>query len=196
LDLAGGRQVEFEDFVGDDAGAVEGVVEPEVGGEGVVRGGGDDAVFEVVAGGEAKDADGFDADVLVGGGVEDGGIGIVGDGAGKDVGGAAGGMSDVDEGDIYGLERAVVVEIEAGELADAEFVVDMYAGVEFFAAVAVGLEADLGFEELDLSGVLRLGVGRILRVWFVGQLLRSLLCLCERKMKNRGEQKRYCERAQ
>jgi len=44
------RQVEFEDFLGDDAGAVEGVVEPEVGGEGVMRGGGDDAVFEGVPG--------------------------------------------------------------------------------------------------------------------------------------------------
>ncbi len=105
--------------MGDDAGAVEGVVEPEVGGEGVVRGGGEDTVFEEVAGGEAEDADGFDADILIGGGIDDGGIGIVGDGAGENVGGAATGMGDVDEGNFNGLEGAVVVEIEAGELVDA-----------------------------------------------------------------------------
>ena len=120
----------------------------------MVGGGGDDAVFEDVTGFEAEDADGFDADVLVGGGVDDGGIGIVGDGAGKDVGGAAAGVRDVDERDLDGFEGAIVVEIEAGELADAEFVVDMHAGVNFFAAVAVGFEAVAGFEELDLSGVL------------------------------------------
>ena len=43
--------INFEDLFTDDAGAVEGVVEPEVGGEGMVGGGGDDAVFEIVAGG-------------------------------------------------------------------------------------------------------------------------------------------------
>src|SRR6266699_131472 len=58
------RQVEFEDFLGDDAGAVEGVVEPEVGGEGGMRGGGDDAVFAGVAGREAEDADGWEAGAL------------------------------------------------------------------------------------------------------------------------------------
>ncbi len=133
-------------FFGDDAGAVEGVVEPEVLGEGMVGGGRDDAVFEEVAGGEAEDADGFDADVLIGGGFDDGGIGIVGDGAWKDVGGAAAGVGDVEEGDFDGLEGTVVVEIEAGELLNAELVVDVYAGVDFFAAVAVGFEAVAGFE--------------------------------------------------
>ncbi len=139
--------------MGDDAGAVEGVVEPEVGGEGVVRGSGDDSIFEIVAGGEAEDADGFDANVLVGGGVDYSGVGIVGDGAGQDVGGAATGMRDVNEGDFDGFEGAVVVEIEAGELLDAEFVVDVHAGVDFFAAIAVGFEAIMGFEKLDLGGV-------------------------------------------
>ncbi len=51
---------------------------------------------EIVAGFEPEDADGFYADVLIGGGFDDGGIGIVGDGAGEDVGGAAAGMGDVD----------------------------------------------------------------------------------------------------
>ena len=119
LHLARGGDIELKDFLGNDAGAVERVVEPEVGGEGVVRGGGEDAVFEEVAGGEAEDADGFDADILIGGGIDDGGIGIVGDGAGEDVGGAAAGVGDVDLWDFDGLEGAVVVEIEAGELADA-----------------------------------------------------------------------------
>ena len=43
-----------------------------------------------------------------------------------------------------------------------------------------------------MSGVLRLGVGRILGGWFVSRLLRSLLCLGE-GMKYRGEKKEYCE---
>ena len=50
-----------------------------------MRSGGDNAVFEDVAGSEAEDADGFDSDVLVGGGVEDCGIGIVSDSAGENV---------------------------------------------------------------------------------------------------------------
>ena len=94
------RLLEFE-LVRDDTGAVEGVVEPEVGGERVMRDSGDDAVFEIVAGREAEDADGFDADVLVGRGVDDGGIGLVGDGAGKDVGGAAAGVGDADERNFH-----------------------------------------------------------------------------------------------
>ncbi len=132
-----------------------------------MRGGGDDAVFEGVAGLEAEDADGFYADVLVGGGVDDGGIGIVADGAGKDVGGAATRMGDVDERDFDGLKGAVVVEVEASELVDAEFVVDVHAGVNFFAAVAIGFEAVAGFEKLDLSGVLKFRGGRGLRAWLL-----------------------------
>src|SRR5229473_697675 len=89
-------KVDLENLFGNDAGAVEGVIEPEVGGERVTSGGGDDAVFEEVAGFESEDADGLDADVLVGGGVDDGGIGVVGDRAGKNVGGAAARMGDVD----------------------------------------------------------------------------------------------------
>ncbi len=148
-------EVEFEDFMGDDAGAVEGMIEPEVGGEGMVRNGGDDAVFEEVAGLEAEDADGFDADVVVGGVVDDGGVGIVGDGAGQDVGGAAARMGDVDERDFDRFKCAVVVEIEAGELANTEFVVDVYTRVDFFAAVPVGFKADAGFEQFDLCGAFR-----------------------------------------
>jgi len=53
LQLRQRRQIEIEDFLGDDAGAVEGIVEPEVGSERMMRGGGDDAVFERVARSEA-----------------------------------------------------------------------------------------------------------------------------------------------
>jgi len=77
------------------------------------------------------------------------------------------------------LERAVVVEIEAGELADAEFTVDVHAGVDFFAGVAVGLEAVLGFEEFELGGVLGLAGSCGVRGGFFGWLLRSLLGLSE-----------------
>jgi hypothetical protein len=79
---------------------------------------------------------------------------LVGDGAGEDVGGAAAGVGDADQRDFDLLEGAVVVETERGELAGAELVVDMHAGVDFFAAVSVGFEADAGFEELDLCGSL------------------------------------------
>jgi hypothetical protein len=128
--------------------------------------GGNDAVFEGVARGQPEDADGFYADVLVGGGVEYGGIGIVGDSAGEDVGGAAAGVGYADQWDIDVFEGAVVVEIEAGELADAEFGIDFDDAVDFLAGVAVGLEADFGFEEVDLGGGGRGGgfVGRLLGV--------------------------------
>ena len=96
-------------------------------------GGGDDAIFEEVAGLEAEDADGFYADVLIGGCVDHGGIGIVGDGAGKDVCDAAAWVGDAHHWNFYCLEAAIEIEIQAGELADAEFVVDSDAGVDFFA---------------------------------------------------------------
>ena len=119
LNLLPGGHVDLEEFLGDDSGAVERVVEPEVGGQGALLGDSDDAVFEDVGGFEAEDTDGFDAHILVGGGVDDRGMGMVDDGAGQDVGGAAAGMDDVNERNIHGFERAVVVEVEAGELANA-----------------------------------------------------------------------------
>ena len=157
LNFAGGRDIDFEVLLGDDAGAIKGVVEPEVGGERVMGDGRNDAVFEEVTGSESEDADGFDADVLIGGSVYDGGIGIVGDGAGKNIDCAAAGMSDADEREVDGFEGAVVVEIEAGELADAQLGVDFHASVDFLTAVAVSFAAVAGLEKLDLSGVLRLG---------------------------------------
>ncbi len=73
---------------------------------------------------------------------------------------------------------------------DAEFVVDVHPSVDFFAAVAVGFEAVMGFEKLDLGGVFRfLGGRRGLRAGFFRWLLRSLLRLGERK-KNGSKQKR------
>lgn len=103
----------------------------------MVRDVGDDAVFEVVAGLEAEDADGFDADGVIGGKVDDCGIGVVGDGTGKNVGTAAAFVCDTDERNFDGLKAAVEVEIEFGELAGAEFVVDADAGVDFLTGVAV-----------------------------------------------------------
>ncbi len=64
-------------------------------------------------------------------------------------------MGDVDERDFDRFEGAVVVEIEAGELANTEFVVDVYTRVDFLAAVPVGFKADAGFEQFDLRGVFR-----------------------------------------
>ncbi len=135
----------------------------------MVRCRGNDAVFEGVAGFEAEDADRFDADVLVSGGVDNGGIGRVGDGAGEDVGCAAAGVGDADQRDFDLFERAVEVEIQAGELASAEFVIDFDAGVDFLAAVAVGFEADAGFEEFDFGG-------QFWRGFLTGFLRGFLLC--------------------
>src|SRR5580700_7218756 len=104
----------------------------EIGSEGAMRGGSHHAVFEHVAGGEAEDAHGFDADVLAGGGVGGGGMGLVGDGAGENVRGAAAGVGDVDQGEFDLLEGAVEIEIEVRELADAKFAVDADTGVNLF----------------------------------------------------------------
>src|ERR1700738_1731630 len=93
----------------------------EIWGKGAVRGGSHHAVFEDVAGGEAEDAHGFDADVLASGGVGGSGIGLVGDGGGENVRGAATGVGDVDQGDFDLLEGAVEIEIEVRELAHAKF---------------------------------------------------------------------------
>ena len=181
LNFAARGDVDVEEFLGDDAGAVEGVVEPKVGGQRVMRYRGDDAVFEIVPGREPQDADGLDAHVLVGGGVDDGGIGLIGDGAGQEVGGAAAGMGDANERNLDGFERAVVVEVEADELANAEFAVDVHAGVDFLTAIAVGFEAVAGFEQLDLgrvlcflrrSSFLGLFVGELFD-WLLSRLLRG-----------------------
>src|SRR5260221_274767 len=96
-------------------------------------GGGGAAVFEAVAGWQAEDSDGFDADVVIGGKVHDGGIGIVGDGAGKNVCYTAAGVSDANQRDFDGLEGAVEIEIQASELAHAEFVIDFDSGLDFFS---------------------------------------------------------------
>jgi hypothetical protein len=45
------------------------------------------------------------------------------------------------------LEGAIVVEGEPCELAYAEFVVDVNAGVDLFTAVAVGFKAGARFSE-------------------------------------------------
>src|SRR5438876_11943937 len=107
--------------------------------------GGDDAVFQEVAGGEAEDADGFDTDILIGGGIDDGRVGIVGDGAGKNIDCAAAGGGDADKWGVDGFEGAVVGEIEAGELAETKLAGYFEAGVGFLAAVAAGFKEKLRF---------------------------------------------------
>ena len=81
-------------------------------------------------------------------------MGIVGDGAGKNIGHTTAGVGDAKQGKFDGLKAAVEIEIEMGELAGTEFIVDAHAGVNFFAAVTVGFEAVFGFEQFDLRGVL------------------------------------------
>jgi len=64
-------------------------------------------------------------------------------------------VRDADQGEFDIFEGAVEVEIEAGELADAEFAVDFDAGVDLLAAVAVRLETIAGFEQFELGGIFR-----------------------------------------
>jgi hypothetical protein len=77
------------------------------------------------------------------------------------------------------FEGAVKVEIQAGELADAEFVIDFDAGVDFFAAIAVGFKANARFEELDFGWDFRrrLDCGFFLSLGgsFLGRLRRYIL---------------------
>src|SRR5205085_5138037 len=110
IDLRFCRQVECEDFFGDDARAVEGVVEPGIGSEGMMSGSGDDAIFEEIAGLQPEDADRLNADVLVGGSVDYSWIGIIGDGAGKNVRDSAAGVSDSNQRNFDRLETAVEIK--------------------------------------------------------------------------------------
>ena len=152
------------------------------------------AIFEDVVWGETEDAHGLHADVLVGRRVHYSGIGLVGDGAGQDVDRAAAGVSDAYQWEFNLLEGAVVIEGEPGELAGAEFIVDVDAGVDFLAAVAVGLEAVAGFEELNLRGVFRFGRSGGFLAGSLGLLLRRLLRV--RKRSNGSKETRNCESAQ
>jgi hypothetical protein len=92
----GRRQIEFVYFVRNDACVIKGVRGPFRKLKRRIGGRSDYAVLECVAGFEAENADGFYADVLIGGCVDDCGIGSVGDGAGENVGGAAAGVRDTD----------------------------------------------------------------------------------------------------
>lgn len=123
---------------------------PEVWRERMVGDGSYDAIFQSVAWLEAEDAHGFDADVLIGGRVHYGGIRMIGDGAWQDVHGAAARMDNMHDRDFHRFERAVEVEVELRELADAEFAIDFHQCVNFFAAVAVCLESYFSFEQCDL----------------------------------------------
>ena len=77
-------------------------------------------------------------------------------------------------------------------MANAEFVVDVHASMNFLAAVAVGFEAIARFEQFDLIGVsLRLAGSRSLRAGFLNGLLWSLLGLSEGNQ-NAGKKTNYC----
>src|ERR1700676_2418022 len=182
LHIPGGGKVDFKQLAGDNIVTPEIMREVEIGNKGALGGGSDNPVFEFVAGGKAQNADGFYADVAIGGGVGDTGVGLVGDGTGEDVRGAAAGVGDVDEGDFDLLVGAIEIEIEVRELADAEFAVDSNAGMDFLAGIAVGFEADARFQELDLGGGLGgsgLFGGFCGRRWVLGAVGRRYEKQCE-----------------
>ena len=61
-------------------------------------------------------------------------------------------MGDMDQRYFDLFVGSIEIEREPRELANAELAVDMDADVNFLSGGAVGLEADVGFEEFDLSG--------------------------------------------
>src|SRR5215471_9463973 len=99
---------------------VEGMFKPKIRRKRVMRDSAHDAVFQRVAGLEAEDAHGFDAHILIRGGVHYRWIRVVGDGAGKNVRSAAVRMGDVNYRDFDRFVRAVEVKVELRELTDAE----------------------------------------------------------------------------
>src|SRR2546423_5452234 len=141
--------------MGYDAGTVEGVIGPEFRGKWVMLRYGDDPVPEVVTGREPQDAHGFDAYVLICGSVHDRGTRLIGNGARKDLRRAAAGVSNAHEWYFNLLERPVVIEIEVCKLRHAQFIVNVYLRVDFFAAVPINLETHVRFEQLDLRGKFR-----------------------------------------
>src|SRR6266404_3110162 len=147
------RYIYFKNFVRHNSSAIEGVIEPEIGGKRMMRRRGDNAIFENVAGLEAEDANGLDADVLIRRSVDDGGIGIVGDGASENVRNTAACVRDANQGNFDRLESAVEIEIQAAKLTHTEFVIDPDAGVDFFSRVSASFEVVFGFEPFDLRGI-------------------------------------------
>ena len=90
---------------------------------------------------------------MISGGVDDGGIWIVGDGAWENVRNTAACVRDANQGNFDRLEAAVEIEIQAAKLTHTEFVVDPDAGVDFFSRVSASFEAVFGFEQFDLRGI-------------------------------------------
>jgi len=116
------------------------------------------------------------------------GLGIVGDGAGKNIDCAAAWMSDPDEREVDGFRRSGCSRIEACELTDAELGVDFDTSVDFLAAVAVRFKANFRFQELDLGGSLRL---RLLAGWLRGLLLGWIGVQRKKEQQSRNAQNRY-----
>src|SRR4029077_15635135 len=106
-DLQGRRKVQSEDFLRDDARAVESVIEPEIGGQWMMSCASNDEVFEEVAGLQAEDAEGFYAAVQIVGSGDYCEIGVVGDGAGEKVRNTAARVGDAHHWNFYCLEAAV-----------------------------------------------------------------------------------------
>src|SRR5712692_119605 len=127
------RDIHLEEFLCDHAAGSKVVREIKVWRERRFLHRGNHAVLKAVAGSEAEDAYGFHANVLISGCVDDGGIGIVGDGAGENVDGAAGGVRDACKWNFNLLKKTVVVEIEPRKLARAKLAVNFHTCMNFFA---------------------------------------------------------------
>ena len=128
------------------------VRQKEVRAQGPMLRGGYDVVFEIVARSETQNTNRFHANILIRGRIGNRRVRLIGDGAGKNVCRAAAGVRDVNRRNLDLLKGAVVVEIQTRELANAQLIVDVDAGVNFFPPVAVGLNANLRVEQADFGG--------------------------------------------
>lgn len=117
-----------------------------------MRRGRNDAIFQDVGGLQPKNSNRLASNLLVSAGVQDRGIRLIGHRAWQNVGGAPAGVRDARQRNFHRFECAIVVKTQARELPRPQFRIDAYSRVYFFAACAIGLEADVRFEEFDLCG--------------------------------------------
>ena len=137
-------------------GAIEAMFEPEVGGEGMLGCRGDHAILDCVAFLEPQDPHRLYAHVLIRRVLLYGWIRRITHRARQQFARPAVRVADKHERNLHLLKGPVVVERNARELACAQSIVDLDDGVNGLVAVSVDFEPDVGLEQPNLEGQLRL----------------------------------------
>ena len=133
------------------------------------------AIFQHVRGLQPENSNRFASNILVSAGIHYGGIRLIGHRAWQDISGATAGVRDARQRNFHRFECAIVVKIQARELPRPQFGIDAHPRVHFFAACAIGVKADVRFEQLDLCGSLCGATGRLLVVVLTGVLIGTVL---------------------